>query len=249
MTIPHFSRLIRWTLLQLLLWCGFCSCQSLPEPLAMTPVNATLVTRLAGDRGLVPVNFYAAGIRVQLPYATPRNAFNQVLYPPGFPALAAKGTALKLAAAQKSLRPYGLSLMVLDAYRPPEVQWQIYQLFRDDAYVADPRRKWSKHCYGRAVDVTLTDKSGRPLEMPSEFDDFSKKAAATYTGDDPAIRYRLGLLQKAMRDAGFSVYSGEWWHFNDLSDPAQLDGPPVFGRDLGLPVKNSGASAADDEGN
>ena len=70
--------------------------------------------------------------------------------------------------------------------------------------------------------------------MPSAFDDFSKKAAATYTGKDPAIRRRLTLLQQAMTRAGFSLYSSEWWRSNDLSDPAALAGKPVFGRELGL---------------
>ena len=104
--------------------------------------------------------------------------------------------------------------------------------------MADPRKKWSKHCYGRAVDVTLTDAAGRKLEMPSAFDDFSKKAAAAYTGTDASVRKRIGLLQKAMTSAGFSIYADEWWHFNDLSDPAVLAGPPVFGASLGLEVKH-----------
>ena len=43
------------------------------------------------------------------------------------------------------------------------------------------------------------------------------------------------VLQKAMTAAGFSIYDDEWWHFNDLSDPAALAGTPVFGREIGLP--------------
>jgi D-alanyl-D-alanine dipeptidase len=45
---------------------------------------------------------------------------------------------------------------------------------------------------------------------------------------------RLALLQRAMTSAGFSPYQDEWWHFNDLSDPAALSGQPVFGKDIGL---------------
>lgn len=209
----------------------------MPSPLKLEAVESPAIIQRAKAHGLVPVGAYDPSIRADLRYATADNVFKKVLYPAGFPALAAEGAARKLAAANQALKPHGLRLLVLDAYRPPEVQWQLYQMFRDDKYVADPRKKWSKHCYGRAIDVTLTDLSGQELEMPSTFDDFSKKAAAAYTGTDPAVRHRTALLQKAMTAAGFSIYADEWWHFNDLSDPAQLAGPPVFGKDLGLPVE------------
>jgi zinc D-Ala-D-Ala dipeptidase len=216
-----------------LLLCGT-GCSSMPAPPKLEKVPAAAVLAQAKTKGLVPVQANDATIRIDLRYATPDNVFKQVLYPPGFPALTAAPTAKKLAAANRALRPRGLCLLVLDAYRPPEVQWQLFQKFRDDKFVADPRKKWSKHCYGRAVDVTVTDLSGHPLEMPSAFDDFSKKAAAIYTGSDPAVRRRITLLQQAMTQAGFSIYSDEWWHFNDLSDPAALTGQPVFGREIGL---------------
>ncbi len=212
-------------------------CRTMPAPLSLkTPVDSAILARAKG-KGLVPVNSSDATIQTDLRYAKSGNVFGKVLYPPGFPALAAVETVEKLAAANRTLRASGMRLLVLDAYRPPEVQWQLFQMYKDDAYVADPRKKWSKHCYGRAVDVTLTDPAGKELEMPSAFDDFSKKAAAVYTGGDAAVRRRIGLLQKAMTGAGFSIYADEWWHFNDPSDPAVLAGPPVFGESLGLAVQ------------
>ena len=230
---------MKWTalfgLLTLLVLSG---CRLMPAPLRQEiAADPEVVVRLARAKGLVPVDAADRSIQTDLRYATPDNVFKKVLYPAGFPALTADATAQKLAAANRGLKEHGLRLLVLDAYRPPEVQWQLFQMFRDDKYVADPRKKWSKHCYGRAVDVTLTDLSGRVLEMPSAFDDFSKKAAAAYTGKDPAIRRRLALLQKAMTSAGFSIYDDEWWHFNDLSDTAALEGIPVFGREIGLAVR------------
>ena len=209
-------------------------CRAMPPRLPLDPVSRPTIVERAKRHGLVPVETYDASIRTALRYATPDNVFKKVLYPAGFPALAADRTAKKLAAANRFLKPHGLRLLVLDAYRPPAVQWQIYKMFRDDKYVADPRKKWSKHCYGRAVDVALTDLSGRLLEMPGTFDDFSKKAAAAYAGTDPAVRRRLTRLQQAMTAAGFSIYDDEWWHFNDLSDPAALAGRPVFGWQIGL---------------
>jgi D-alanyl-D-alanine dipeptidase len=138
--------------------------------------------------------------------------------------------------ANARLRSRGLRLVVLDAYRPPEVQWQLFQQFRSDRYVADPRKQWSKHTFGRAVDVALMDADGRFLKMPSAFDDFSEKSAAVYQGEDSEVRANLAILQEVMTRSGFSVYPDEWWHFNDLSNPAALKGAPIFGRDLGMPV-------------
>ena len=232
----NFLPIARLLILPILILSLF-GCRTMPAPLKLEPANSARIISVAKTKGLVPVAAYDPSIRTDLRYATPDNTFKKILYPAGFPALAADSTAKKLAAAHRSLKPHGLRLLVLDAYRPPEVQWQLYQMFRDDNYVADPRKKWSKHCYGRAVDVTLTDLSGRVLTMPSAFDDFSKKAAATYTGKNPAIRRRLTLLQQAMTTAGFSIYNGEWWHFNDLSNSDVLAGQPVFGRELGLALE------------
>lgn len=214
------------------------ACQTaMPPPLLIHQVDRAAIVKRAAGYGLVPVTTADSSIRVDARYANASNAFGQVLYPPGFPILVSEPTARKLAAANAALRPHKMHLVVLDAYRPPEVQWQIYQLFQSDKYVADPRKKWSKHCYGRAADLTMADSAGHAAAMPSEFDDFTEKASATYTGGNSPIRKNLALLQKVMVEAGFSLYDGEWWHFNDLSDPAALTGKPVFGKDLGLWVR------------
>lgn len=215
---------------------GLAGCRTMPEPLKLEPVSATAVTARAKIQGLVPVSAFDSTILTDLRYATPDNAFKKVLYPAGFPALLSENSARMLAAANRQLRRQGLCLVVLDAWRPPEVQWQLFQMFRDPTYVADPRKSWSKHCYGRAVDVTLADLSGRQLPMPSAFDDFSSKASAVYAGTDPAIRRRLAQLQGAMTAAGFKIYQDEWWHFSDLGHPDVFKNPPPSGKQLGLAV-------------
>jgi len=49
------------------------------------------------------------------------------------------------------------------------LQWQLFQLLKDDQYVADSRKKWSKHCYGRAVNVTTVDLSGKIQAIAQHF--------------------------------------------------------------------------------
>ena len=83
----------------------------------------------------------------------------------------------------------------------------------DPRYVARPD-KGSRHNRGAAVDVTLTDSSGRELEMPSAYDDFSRKAHRDYLDASPdAIRNRQAL-EAAMRRRGFLGLRTEWWHFD-----------------------------------
>jgi D-alanyl-D-alanine dipeptidase len=51
------------------------------------------------------------------------------------------------------------------------------------------------------VDVTLVNRTGRELAMPSDFDDFSEAAHAR-------------RLRDAMERRGFVVFPTEWWHFD-----------------------------------
>jgi D-alanyl-D-alanine dipeptidase len=50
--------------------------------------------------------------------------------------------------------------------------------------------------------------------MPSPFDDFSKRAAAGFTGGTAEQRAARDLLRELMTSEGFSVNHDEWWHFD-----------------------------------
>ncbi len=194
----------------------FTSLSMSSAPIHVQPHRGSTYTAAAAHHGLVSIQKYDPTIQQDLRYSTADNAFKRALYPADFPALASDDTARRLARASSLLHSRGYRLCVLDAYRPPAVQQALWDAIRDPRYVADPTVRWSQHCSGNAVDVTLIDPAGTPLRMPSAFDDFSQKAAATYRGRSPSIRHHLTLLQQAMTTAGFSIYSGEWWHFNNL---------------------------------
>ena len=82
------------------------------------------------------------------------------------------------------------------------------------AFVADPA-VGSRHNRGCAVDLTLFDlATGREVEMPSPYDDFSERASPGYTGGSPESRAHRDLLRAAMEAEGFTVYEHEWWHFD-----------------------------------
>jgi zinc D-Ala-D-Ala dipeptidase len=162
---------------------------------------------------LVNIQTLAPAIRLDMRYATNNNFLKQAVYPRAT-CLLRSATATKLAAAQKSLARQGLGLQVLDCYRPLSVQRRMWAILPDADYVANPKTG-SRHNRGAAVDVTLVDRSGIPLEMPSEFDDFSPRAHRDYAAASPRAQAHRRLLQRVMAQHGFQGISSEWWHFDD----------------------------------
>jgi D-alanyl-D-alanine dipeptidase len=179
------------------------------------------------------------GILVDLRYATPENITGRRLYPKGMKALLDTQTARKLKKAQAYLATHGKGLKIWDAYRPPEIQWQLLKSDTTRTYVADPKQWWSKHCSGRAVDVTLIElKTGSELKMPSAFDDFSSQASSDYRGPDMQVAENLKLLQSTMRKAGFIGFRKEWWHYAN-ADHFSRNIAPITAKKAGIQLSGS----------
>jgi kynurenine formamidase len=107
-------------------------------------------------------------------------------------------------------------------------------------FVADPAQG-SRHNRGCAVDLTLYDlKTGRPVEMPSVYDEQSPRAFPDYPGGTSLERHLREVLRRAMEDQGFTVYEFEWWHFDykDWREYPILDVAfDALGRDAGGAVR------------
>lgn len=178
------------------------------------------------DCGLVNVQDVCPTACVALAYATGKNVFGTRLYECN-EAWLLEETAHKLADAVKYAGAQNFRIIVLDAYRPCAVQQHMWELFPDATFVAPPDRG-SLHNRGAAVDVWLADATGAPLPMPSDFDEFSPRAAHDYCGGDAArLEYR-NMLRSFMEQAGFRAYKAEWWHYNDLEQAHR----PVLNRSL-----------------
>jgi zinc D-Ala-D-Ala dipeptidase len=168
----------------------------------------------SADSDFVDLKRVDPTIVVDLRYAGPNNFTHQPLYPSGMPAIVRFSVAQRLAIAQKFLKTHGYGLKVWDAYRPSAAQARLWEATRNNSYVADPTEGiGSMHTRGAAVDVTLVDKAGRELAMPTDFDNFTPAAMLYYLGPNPVIRSNLKMLQKAMARAGFYGLRTEWWHF------------------------------------
>lgn len=181
------------------------------------------------DEPLVPVD--GIGPRVVdapryhhsgLPAALPRNWVRE-------------GVAARLAAVAASL-PGDMTLVVWDGYRPIAAQAALFDTYLqelamvhpdwpadalEDAaarYVTPPSRSAlapPPHLTGGAVDLTLGDGDGRPLDLGTDFDAFVPEAGARALEDTPGTARDLRrTLYWAMAGQGFTPYVEEWWHFD-----------------------------------
>ena len=167
----------------------------------------------SADR-LVEVSRLAAGLRVELRYATTNNFTKHVIYPASARCYLRAPVAARLAAVQRGLQAQGLGLKVYDCYRPRSAQQILWNIVPDDRYVANPKNG-SRHNRGAAVDLTLVDKDGRELPMPTPYDDFTSKAHRSYQELPAEALHNRATLEQAMVAQGFVPLPTEWWHFDD----------------------------------
>ena len=153
------------------------------------------------------------GILLDLRYATKSNFTGKKLYP------WAKTTYMRTAAAkallgiQQSLNRKGYGLKVFDAYRPWSATNKMWELVKDERYVANPA-KGSNHNRGLAIDLTLVQwPSGSELDMGTGFDNFTDTAHHNFTRLSQNILNNRKLLKETMEQQGFKSFESEWWHY------------------------------------
>jgi len=170
---------------------------------------------------LVELYHTPSGFHLDIRYATANNFTGRAVYPEAR-AFLQRPAAQALKRVQKSLAKQGYGLIVYDAYRPWSVTKLFWDMTPDDKkqFVADPSRG-SRHNRGCAVDVSLYDAgTGKPVSMPSDYDETSERAHVGYAKGSAAARRHREILRAAMEGEGFTVYAHEWWHF-DYKDHAK----------------------------
>ena len=161
---------------------------------------------------MVSLKEYIPGIYIDLRYAHYGNVFKEVLYTQGEAYLNIKA-AEALKRVQEEVSKDGYELVIWDAYRPYSVTVKMWDLVRDARYAATPE-KGSRHNRGMAVDITLKYKNGDYVEMPTDFDDFSKKASPLHQNISAKAKVNRDYLISKMYKHGFKVLNSEWWHFD-----------------------------------
>jgi len=184
-------------------------------------------------QGLVNVQSINPDILVELKYATADNFMKKNVYGELTHAYLQPEMAKKLSQASTLLRQKkpGFKLLVYDAARPNAVQYKLWDALDDlkiparqkTQYVANPKIG-SNHNFGCAIDLTVVDEKGIPLDMGTEYDFFGPLA---YPRSEQEM-LRQGklsakqianrtILRNAMVKAGFAVNTTEWWHFDGMS--------------------------------
>lgn len=215
----------------------FCAC-SLNTPQkreVKNPKNKSIPTaaphKTSQLAAYTDVQRLAPDIQVELKYASADNFLNQRLYYSIDRAYLQPDVAARLAKVQKALSTQhpGYRLLIYDALRPVAVQQKMWNAL--DSLVPVERAKFvsnpknlSLHNMGAAVDLTIIDPRGKPLDMGAGFDDIRKIAYPCL--EDSFLRSgelsiqqhnnRL-LLRKSMQAQGFRQLPTEWWHYNACS--------------------------------
>jgi D-alanyl-D-alanine dipeptidase len=178
----------------------------------------------AREAGFIDVRSAVPDAIIDLRYATANNFTGVQLYPADARCLVHESLAPGLTAAADALRARGRTLVFWDCYRPHDVQVRMFEAVPNPNFVARPGSLARSHETGRSVDVTTADPQGRLVEMGTDFDDFSPRAAAFAGGISARAAAERAALRDAMNAGGLAGYSGEWWHF---------DGP---GAGVGRPI-------------
>lgn len=220
------------------------------EPVAVSTPQASTKPNSEADTfdkkmreyGLVDIRTLDPSILVELKYSTTDNFVGKDMYGSLERAYLNKAFAMRVLKAQQILRKRhpDYTLLIYDAARPISVQRTMRKIVEGtplQSFVADGT-KGGRHNYGVAVDLTIADKNGKPLDMGTGFDSFSSASSVKGTSDssDPATRtidvYRTFvrqlqaqgriskvaadnriLLLEVMLEAGLYPYRKEWWHF------------------------------------
>ena len=190
------------------------------------------------EYGLVNVQTLDKEIEVELKYATEDNFVGDNMYGTLTTAYLLPHFAKRVVEAQRILRerhPEYL-LRIYDAARPISVQRRMRSIVEGtplQIYVADGKRG-GRHNYGVAVDLTIVDGQGRPLDMGAGFDHFGREAWVGNDNDVTLAAYKAyverlskeglisaeaaanrTLLLEIMDAVGLRPYVKEWWHFQE----------------------------------
>jgi zinc D-Ala-D-Ala dipeptidase len=142
---------------------------------------------------------------------------------------------------QQTLASRNLDLEQLSEIEKAKIWQDIYEIWAIPSFdlLTPP-----PHSTGAAIDLTIVDEQGNPIDMGSPIDEMSDRSLPAYfaNSEDPVeqqYHHHRQLLDRIMTAAGFRRHPHEWWHFsigdqlwawlNNQSDP-QHTIPAYYGR-------------------
>lgn len=179
----------------------------------------------SSDHEMVNIMDLDSSFVLDIRYATDNNFTGKAVYTPEEArCLLRRPVAEALVKVHADLKEQGYRLKIFDCFRPIAVQQRLFDVYPDPEYVARPvfdeqgkPIRGSKHNRGAAVDLTLITLDGAPVEMPTDYDDFSERAHPNFSGNPPHVQANVERLSQAMQRHGFTPLATEWWHFDGPS--------------------------------
>ncbi len=182
------------------------------------------------DSGLVDIQTIIPGILIDVRYSDTNNFMGQDVYGNLNRIYLQESIALDLLKCQEKLKEIDstLTLLVFDGVRPRSVQqimWDILDMptWEKTKFVSNPANG-SIHNYGAAVDLTIANMDGIPLDMGAGYDEIEKIAyprhEKAYLDSGMISQENIDnreLLRTVMKAGGFWGIQTEWWHFNRYS--------------------------------
>lgn len=177
--------------------------------------------------GMVDIQSLSPRFFVDLDYSDTSNFVHVDMYHNLEKCYLHKETAAKLLVADSLLKSEfpQYHFLLYDGARPHYVQKLMYDLYRkmpvaQGLYLSHPNNN-SLHNYGAAIDLTICDANGKPIDMGTDFDHFGHEShiadewglKSTGKISEEAFNNRK-LLRRIMLKAKFTPILYEWWHFN-----------------------------------
>ena len=123
-------------------------------------------------------------------------------------------TLQKLVKAINIFKRAGYTVVIYDAYRPTSVQQRWFDVVRVHKWVANPDIGMGGiHDRGTALDISLIDKDGNELEMPTPMHTFTEASARNSEEMTDTARANMDYMTRVMTSCGFTYINSEWWHF------------------------------------
>lgn len=165
------------------------------------------------DTGFIIMNEYSPDFVYDMKYATDDNFLKKTVYACD-QCLLRKEVADAIIKANNSLVNKGFRIKFFDCYRPVDVQKQMWKIYPDARYVANPHTSGSIHNRGGAVDITLVNLEGQELDMGTGFDHFGREAHHAYKNLPDTVLSNRKLLKETLEIYSFQSITSEWWHYS-----------------------------------
>jgi zinc D-Ala-D-Ala dipeptidase len=172
-------------------------------------------TNMQSKNEMYDLKLLIPNLQLDLKYATTSNFTKVKLYKKATTTFLREEPAHALLKVQQQLNLQGLGLKIYDAYRPYSITKLMWNLIKDERYVANPAYG-SGHNKGISVDLTIINLStGIELNMGTNFDNFTDSAHHAFTSKyNGTIISNRNLIKSTMLAVGFKALETEWWHYS-----------------------------------